>query len=311
MPLSRISRSLAALAMGLTASAFATVAPSARADGDKPGDDELRTTPASGAVSVIEAVGGFGGGNVAVSIGADGVLLVDAMSHGIAPKLAEELRSMTDKPVRVVIDTHFHLDHAGGNADLGRTATIVARDTVRHRLEGARMPAPGLPVVTYAAGSAPAIHFNGEDIRLLTCPSGAHSDGDTVVVFESSRVVHLGDLFFSGMFPAVYTEGGGDWRGLIACLHGIVPQLPAGAVVVGGHGPVSDVAGLKAYVQMLDDATAIVQAHLARGESAQDIERQNVLARYDALGSGGAQTTPQFVQMLVKLLSPPRATPPH
>lgn len=282
-------------------------ASTARAEDDDPAKDEVRSVHLAGPVSLIEAVGGFGGGNVAASIGPDGVLLVDAMSRGIVPKLKAELTRLSSSPVHILVNTHFHLDHAGGNLGFGDSATIVAHENVRTRLAAAHMPAAGLPLVTYADGAAPTFHFNGEDIRLTTC-TGAHTDGDTIVLFETSKVVHLGDLYFSGMFPAVYRQGGGDWKGLIACIKRVLPTLPEDVVVIGGHGPVTHLPELRAYLAMLEDTTAIVERHLARGESAARMNELKVLARYDALGSGGAQTTAQYVEMLVKLLSPTDTT---
>lgn len=262
--------------------------------------DELRTTPAGGNVSQIDAVGGFGGGNVAVSVGDDGLLVVDSMTKGIAPKLRAALTQLSPAPVRLVVNTHFHGDHAGGNVALGSSATIVAHAGVRKRLQAMHMPEQGLPKVTYR--DELTLHFNGEDIRLLHCPD-AHTDGDTIVVFPQSKVVHLGDLYFNGMFPAVYREGGGDWRGLIACLDHVLPQLPDDAVVIAGHGALSNMKELHVYLDMLKETTAIVEAHLHRAETAQQMIDANVLAKFDALGKGGAQTTDQYITMLTKLLS--------
>lgn len=283
--------------------ALLVLGPLANADDEDPAQDELRTTPVAGAVSLIAAVGGFGGGNVAASIGPDGVLLVDTMSAGIAPKLKAELARLTPKPVRIVVNTHQHLDHAGGNAGFGTSSTLVAHENVRRRLAAAGQPASALAPVTYADASTPTLHFNGEDIRLIHCPA-AHTDGDTIVYFEQSRVVHFGDVYFNGMFPAVYRKGGGDWKGLIACVKRVLPMLPEDAAVIGGHGPLARVSDLRAYLAMLEDTTAIVERHMALGESAAQMNERKILARYDALGDGGAQTTPQYVEMLVKLLSP-------
>ena len=295
-------RSIALGMFGASLGVLMTVA--AYAQSDDPAADELKTTLVGGVVSQIEAVGGFGGGNVAVSIGPDGVLLVDTMTKGIAPKLKAELARLSTRPVRLVVNTHFHLDHAGGNVGFGESATIVAQENVRNRLAAARMPPAGLPTVTYADGPI-TLHFNGENIRLMHC-SAAHTDGDTIVVFENSKVVHLGDLYFSGMFPAVYREGGGDWKGLIACLDRVMPNLPEDAAVIAGHGPSSHMRELRAYVAMLKETTSIVESHLRAGETATQMNAANVLVKYDALGSGGAQSTSQYVEMLVKLLSPPR-----
>jgi glyoxylase-like metal-dependent hydrolase (beta-lactamase superfamily II) len=271
----------------------------AQAEDEDPANDELRTTHVGGSVSQIEAIGGFGGGNVAVSVGADGVLLVDSMTRRIAPKLKAALSQLSPEPARILINTHFHGDHAGGNLDIGASAIIVAQDNVRARLHALHMPDKGLPVVAYQ--DELRIHFNGEDIRLLHC-ADAHTDGDTIVVFPTSRVAHFGDLYFNGMFPAVYTQGGGTWHGLIDCLDRVIPQLPEDTRIIAGHGALSDMKALHAYLDMLKETTRIVEEHLKRGESAQDMIHANVLAAFDSLGKGGAQTTDQYIGMLTELL---------
>lgn len=294
--LARIAAFTVFLACGLIACAHA----------ENPADDELRTSKAGGSVWQIEAIGGFGGGNVAVSVGSDGILLVDTMTKGIAPKLHDALTQLSSAPVRLVVNTHFHGDHAGGNLALDASTTVVAHEAVRKRLQAMHMPDVGLPKVTYR--DELTVHFNGEDIRLLHCPD-AHTDGDTIVVFTQSKVVHLGDLYFNGMFPAVYREGGGDWRGLIACLQRALPELPEDMTVIAGHGALSNMRELHAYLGMLEETTRIVEEHLRRGETAQQMIDAKVLAKYDALGSGGAQTTDQFIAMLGKLLVPPPGPP--
>ena len=290
------------IAMALGASSVA------RADSEDPADDELRTTHVGGSVSQIEAVGGFGGGNVAVSVGADGMLVVDSMTRRIAPKLKAALSQLSPEPARLLINTHFHGDHAGGNLDIGVSAVIVAQDNVRGRLQALHMPDKGLPVVAYH--DELRVHFNGEDVRLLHC-ADAHTDGDTIVVFPTSKVAHFGDLYFSGMFPAVYTQGGGTWHGLIDCLDRVLPQLPEDTRIIAGHGALSDMKALRAYLDMLKETTRIVEEHLESGESAEDMIRAHVLAAFDPLGKGGAQTTDQYIVMLTGLLARPHDQAMH
>lgn len=272
----------------------------ARADSEDPANDELRITHVGGSVSQIDAIGGFGGGNVAVSVGTDGVLLVDSMTRRIAPKLKTALSQLSPEPARILVNTHFHGDHAGGNLDIGASAVIVAQENVRSRLQALHMPDRGLPVVAYR--DELRLRFNGEDIRLLHCPD-AHTDGDTIVFFATSKVAHLGDLYFNGMFPAVYPQGGGSWHGLIDCLEHVLPQLPDDTRIIAGHGALSDMKALHAYLDMLKETTRIVAEHLRRGESAQQMIRAHVLAAFDQLGKGGAQTTDQYIVMLTDLLA--------
>ncbi|MEP6483400.1 MAG: MBL fold metallo-hydrolase [Rudaea sp.] len=279
--------------------ASALVAVNAIAQYDDPATVTLKTTHVAGPVSQIEGIGGFGGGNVAVSAGADGVLIVDPMTAPMGTKLQAELAKISPAPVRMVVNTHFHDDHTGGDAAFASTAVIVAHENTRTHLR-ARHAERIWPHVTFT--DQMTLHFNGEDIRLWHCPN-AHTDGDTIVIFTGSKVAHFGDLFFNGMFPAVYREGGGDWNGFIACLDHAMAEIPEGSKIIAGHGPLGDIESLKAYVAMLKDSTAIVREHRSRGETAQQMIAAHVLARYDALGSGGAQTTEQYITMVDKLLS--------
>jgi cyclase len=262
---------------------------------------QVKTWPAGGQVSMMEAVEGFGGGNVAVSVGPDGVLIVDNMFVPVMPKLQAAIRVLSDKPVRYVVNTHFHGDHIAGNTVLGPSATIIAHENLRKRLEAnPRTEKPMLPslVITDKA----SLFFNGEEVRLTHLPSG-HTDTDIVVYFTSSKVAHLGDMYFAGMFPAVYTQGGGNIRQLIVNLEKVVADIAADAKVVPGHGPLSTVDDLKNYITMLKETTSIVSDGIKKGITLEQLTRDKALAKYDALGSGGAQTTDQYLAMLYRLLS--------
>jgi len=258
----------------------------------------VRLAKIRGAVYMAEGVGGFGGGNVAASIGPDGILLVDDMFAAMVPKLQGALATVSPLPVRIVLDTHFHGDHIQGNAVLGRTATIIAHENVLARLSKGPTPL-AYPMVTFA--SEMRLRFNGETIRVLHLPNG-HTDGDAIVFFEDARVLHLGDMFFFGMFPAVYREGGGDVKQLAASLHRVLAEFPADTKVVPGHGELATMEDLRAYVAMLDETVAAVETGLRKHESVEALQQEPVFRKYAALGDGGAQTLAQYVGMLVKLL---------
>ncbi len=261
----------------------------------------IRVTQAGGTVYMLEGQGDFTGGNIAVSVGDDGLLLVDNMFAKFMPMVFEKLKTLSDKPVRFAINTHYHGDHNNGNAALSSTATIVGHTKLYQRLSTKTPPLPpgSLPAITFS--DSLVMRFNNEEIRLIHLPNG-HTDNDVVVYFTGSKVIHMGDMFFNGMFPGVYKEGGGDIRHLVVNLEKIVKVIPADAKVIPGHGDLAGVDDLKNYIAMLKETIAIVDAGIKNGKTAEQLVKENVLAKYDALGSGGAQTTEQYTQMLYKLL---------
>jgi len=264
----------------------------------------VRITKAAANVFLLDCVDGFGGGNVAASIGDDGILLVDDMYAAMGPKLLAALKTVSAGPVKIVLNTHFHGDHIQGNKNFERSAVIVAQENVRKRLiANNKESAPTLdilPTVTFA--DRLTINFNGEEVQMIHFPNG-HTDGDSIVYFTRSKVLHLGDMFFFEMFPAVYSEGGGNIRQLVRSLDQILANIPADAKVVPGHGRLATMEDLKNYVAMLKETISIVDANIKQGKSLDQMQKEKVLAKYDALGAGGAQTTEQYLAMLYKLLS--------
>ncbi|MEP7075070.1 MAG: MBL fold metallo-hydrolase [Acidobacteriota bacterium] len=274
------------------------------AQSDKQSEISVRITKAAGNVYFLDCEGGFGGGNVAASIGDDGILIVDDMYAAMGPKLLAALKTISDKPVRMVLNTHFHGDHIQGNKNFQKTSVIVAHENVRKRLLAANTDAKPtldmLPTVTYS--DRVTVNFNGEEVQMAHFANG-HTDGDSVIYFTKSKVLHLGDMFFFEMFPAVYTEGGGNIRQLVVNLDKVIADFPADAKVVPGHGNLATMQDVKNYVAMLKDTIGIVDAAMKQGKTLEQATAEKVLAKYDALGTGGAQTTDQYLAMLYKLLS--------
>jgi len=247
---------------------------------------------------MADGINGFGGGNVAASVGPDGILLVDDMYKAMVPKLQRALAGASSLPIRIVINTHFHGDHIQGNSVLGTTATIIGHENTLKRLNAGPTP-PTFPMVTFK--DAIAIRFNGENIVVRHLPN-SHTDGDAIVFFETSKVLHLGDLFFVGMFPAVYREGGGDVRQLIVSLDRVLAEYPAETKVIPGHGELATMDDLRRYTTMLKETVAAVETGLRQNKAPEDMRKDPAITKYAALGEGGAQTLAQYVDMLVKLL---------
>ena len=236
------------------------------------------------------------GGNIGASIGEDGIVIIDDQYAPLAPKIEAALRLITPKTVRFVINTHYHGDHTGGNEHFGKSGPIVAHENVRTRLaagtsaRGRTTPpaaAGALPVLTFA--ESVTIHLNGEDIRAVHTPHG-HTDGDSVIWFTRSNVVHMGDQFFLGRFPFVDRENGGSVRGLIRNVEEVLQQIPEDAKIIPGHGALSDKNGLRAFAAMLKGTTAAVERGIAAGKTLDQLKGEKVLAEWDTWGTGFIKT---------------------
>jgi glyoxylase-like metal-dependent hydrolase (beta-lactamase superfamily II) len=225
------------------------------------------------------------------------------MYAAMKPKLEAALKTVSSRPVEMVLNTHFHGDHIQGNEGYRETAVIIAQENVRKRLIQNHKPESPtlqrLPNLTFS--NQLSIFFNGEEITLTHYPH-SHTDGDVAVYFTRSKVLHLGDMYFAGMFPAVYSEGGGSIRWLIKSLERIAGEIPADTIIIPGHGDPGTLTDLNNYILMLKETVAIVEKDVRRGKTLQLMQAEKVLAKYDSLGSGGAQTTDQYIAMLDKLI---------
>lgn len=249
---------------------------------------EVKAEKVSGSVYMLTGAGG----NIGASVGEDGIVVVDDQYAPLAPKIEAALKTITDKPVRFVLNTHYHGDHTGGNEHFGKTAPVIAHENVRKRLaSGVRRfgdaipPSPkgALPVVTF--NETLTIHLNGEDVRAVHMPAG-HTDGDAVIYFTKSNVVHMGDDYFNGLWPLVDLENGGSVRGLIANVDKVLSGMPDDVKVIPGHGPLSTKAELRTWVNTLKSAVAAVQKGIAAGKTAQQLKDDKVFAKWEGYGKG-------------------------
>ncbi len=249
---------------------------------------EVTAEHVAGAVHMLTGAGG----NIGVSAGEDGILIVDDQFAPLADKIRAALAGISPGDLEFVVNTHFHFDHTGGNAIFGKEALIVAHTNVRKRLaEGAGVrgrpaePAPkeALPVVTYDDGLS--IHFNGEEVVVGHLQAG-HTDGDSFIYFTDSNVVHLGDQFFAGRFPFVDVGNGGNAVGLRDSIGWALDHLPADAKVIPGHGPLSSVDDLRKYHRMLAECVATVKAGKDAGKTVEEIQAAGLPDEWDGWGSG-------------------------
>lgn len=231
-------------------------------------------------------------GNIVASIGRDGVFIVDDQFPEMVPKYRDTLMGLGGGAIDFAVNTHWHFDHADGNKVLGAQGVrLVAHDTSRRMLlqdnqinlvdrqiEQPRFPREALPVLTY--GSTMSFHFNGERIDLMHF-GPAHTLGDTAVVFRDRGVVHLGDVFNNSGYPFIDADNGGSLSGIIDFCTAVLDQVPRTAIVVPGHGPVSDYRGLADYVAMLREIRDRMSALISSGATLEQVTAARVTAEWD------------------------------
>ncbi|MBA2607007.1 MAG: MBL fold metallo-hydrolase [Acidobacteriota bacterium] len=248
------------------------------------------------------------GGNVGVSAGADGILIVDDDYAQVAPKISEALKSLgSDKP-RFIFNTHWHGDHTQGNNFFGKDSIIVAHTNVRKRLATEALfrgekfvpyPKFALPSITFDQSTR--VHFNDEEILAVHYPNG-HTDGDSVIFFTKTNVVHMGDNFFANRFPFVDMESGGSVLGLTKNVADVIDRVPADVKIIPGHGNLSTLTDLKNYHQMLTETTDIVQKAMIGGKTLEGVKKDGLPAKYQSWGSGFIKTD-VWIETIYKSLS--------
>lgn len=223
------------------------------------------------------------GGNIGVSAGADGILIVDDQYAPLADRIRSALAELGSDVPRFVLNTHFHGDHTGSNADFGTDSLIVAHENVRVRLASGDAPAPALPVVTF--DDDVTIHFNGEDITLIHMPRG-HTDTDSVVMFADSNVIHMGDHFFNGGFPFIDLANGGTVQGYISNLERALSWIAEDTAVIPGHGPLATKADLLDFYNVVRDTVTDIRVMKSQRMSREEIVAAGLDPRYQRWGQG-------------------------
>ena len=231
-------------------------------------DVEIEATAIKGPVYMLSGMGG----NIGVSAGDDGILIIDDQFAPLAEKIASALGKLgSDKP-KYIINTHYHGDHTGSNAFFHshKGATIFAHDNVRIRLADDEKVSPeALPTVTYDNGIK--LHFNGDTLHIIHFPSG-HTDGDSVVWFEKYNVLHTGDLFFNGRFPYIDLDAGGSVTGYIASVKHLLNEINDETIIIPGHGAIGNKAEYSNFLAMIEETYAYVKAQKEAGHSLDDIQ---------------------------------------
>jgi glyoxylase-like metal-dependent hydrolase (beta-lactamase superfamily II) len=267
----------------------------------------IKTTEVTPGIYMLE---GFGG-NIGLSIGDDGVFVIDDQFAPLTAKIQQAIAALTKQPVRFVVNTHWHIDHAGGNENLGKAgAIIVAHDNVRKRLQkgqfvavfNAEIPAAppaALPISTFDQGVT--FHWNNDTLEVLhIAPS--HTDGDAVIYFKDANVVHTGDLYWNGLYPVIDASSGGSAEGMVSGVEEVLARIDSNSKVIPGHGPLSNKAEMQVYHEMLKTSHARIKALKDQGKTVEQIVAAKPTADYDEQWGNALLSPEQWVQMVYSTL---------
>jgi glyoxylase-like metal-dependent hydrolase (beta-lactamase superfamily II) len=253
---------------------------------------EIRTTELANGIYMLEGAGG----NIGVSVGPDGVFLIDDQYAPLSEKIRAALAELDEGPIRFLLNTHVHGDHIGGNENFGQGGTVIlAHENVRRRMSVAQFatyldrevpaaPPAALPVVTFEDGVT--LHFNGQAVHITHLPS-AHTDGDSIVHFPDSDVLHMGDVLFSATYPFVDLESGGTVEGTIAGVERGLEIAGENTKIIAGHGPLIGRTELEAYRSMLVTVRDLALWAIAGGQSVDQLIASDPLEELNPRWAGG------------------------
>ncbi|MCB9748347.1 MAG: MBL fold metallo-hydrolase [Candidatus Omnitrophica bacterium] len=252
----------------------------------------IQTTRVNESVYMLEGEGG----NIALSIGADGVLMIDDQFAELHKKIMTAINELSTAPIKFLINTHWHGDHTGGNELMNATGThIIAHDNVRQRLSTKQIrkmlerisearDKEALPVLTFKESIK--LHFNDETIDVMHFQPG-HTDGDSVIFFQKANVVHMGDLFFNGRYPFIDLDSGGDVDGYIQSVQTVLDKISEDAQIIPGHGPLGTKKDLQVFYNMLQSSRQLIQKAVAEKKSLEEIQQLELPEAFqEGWGSG-------------------------
>jgi len=241
------------------------------------------------------------GGNIGLSIGDDGTFIIDDQYAPLSEKIQAAARGAGGGTIDYVINTHWHPDHRGGNANFANAgAVIIAHNNVRVRLVGAGEDAAALPVVTFP--DRISFHWNGNDLNLIHAPS-AHTDGDVIIHFTNRNVFHMGDVFNNAGYPYVDLSSNGSFDGIIAASEAVLARANAETRIIPGHGPLADRDDLENYVTVLKTIRSRFQSLIDEGRSEDQVVAADVTSEWDATWGAGFMNPEQFTRLAYQSLT--------
>jgi glyoxylase-like metal-dependent hydrolase (beta-lactamase superfamily II) len=244
------------------------------------------------------------GGNIGLSVGRDGAFIIDDQFAPLSEKIKAAVAAITDRPVRFVVNTHWHGDHTGGNANFGRAGSvIIAHDNVRRRMSTEQVrgtnrtppsPPEALPVITFT--QSVSLHLNGDSVRVVALPA-SHTDGDALIYFTKANVLHMGDTFFFGAYPFVDRNSGGSFEGVIAVADTALALTNAATKIIPGHGPVATRAELQDYRRVLATVRDRIKALVVQGKTLPEVAAAKPTAEFDDRYGRGFINADAFLDM--------------
>ncbi|MCM4154651.1 MBL fold metallo-hydrolase [Gramella sp. AN32] len=228
---------------------------------------EIKITPVNGNVYVLTGAGG----NIGLLTGDDGLFMIDDQFAALSERIKEQLKTISDSPVKYLVNSHYHGDHTGGNVNFQKDgAMIFAHENVRNRLKNDTLPKEfnGLPIVTFDQNLG--LHINENDI-IVSHVHHAHTDGDALIYFPQSNVLHTGDTFFNGSFPYIDLESGGSVEGNIQAAKSGLALINENTKIIPGHGEIATYADYENYLKMLEGIRDKINMAIAAGKSLEEV----------------------------------------
>jgi glyoxylase-like metal-dependent hydrolase (beta-lactamase superfamily II) len=261
---------------------------------------QIRTVPLNHGVYMLVGAGG----NIALASGDDAAFIVDDQFAPLTPKILAAIRAITDKPVRFMVNTHWHFDHTGGNENFGKAGTvIVAHDNVRKRMSveqfisrlnrrEAPSPKAALPSITFP--DQVTFHLNGDTIHAVHVPP-AHTDGDAIVHWSAANVLHMGDVFFNGRYPFIDLDSGGSFEGVINAVNSALAMSNDQTKIIPGHGELATKADLLRYRDVMVQVRDRVRTLIQQGKTKDEVIAAKPTAQWDATWGAGFMNPATFL----------------
>lgn len=265
----------------------------------KEGKLGFETTKINTGLYMIAGVGGFTGGNIALVIGDDGAVMIDNGLSTVTDILKAEIAKTTTKPIDYLINTHLHGDHIGNNANFSNDgAKIISHKNLRTSLVKKGDPKANLPVLTFS--DQMTLYINGDSAK-ITHIKNAHTDGDAIIHFEKSNVIHTGDIMFNGLFPFIDGNNGGTLTGVITGLKHIASLADKNTKIIPGHGPLANKNDVEKTIALLENSRELVAKLVKAGKSDAEILKANPLAEYQAYSWNFISTEKMTNQVIANL----------